>query len=85
VPEPSVHLVSISCGGQASAPCVRSRLSVQAACAERGIGLQVDLGGGQALLARALGEVWVDRRARLVRAPRRDYVGTPEAESRDPR
>lgn len=49
----SIFLATPCYGGMASINYMRSVLDLQAACAERGIGLEVFLGGGDALITRA--------------------------------
>jgi len=55
VPEPrlSIYLATNCYGGQASAAYMQSLLALRAACAARGVGLHVELGGGEALIGRA--------------------------------
>lgn len=50
---PSIFLATPCYGGLAHIHFMRSVLELQAACAERGIGLHVELGGGDALITRA--------------------------------
>lgn len=52
-PAASIFLATPCYGGMASINYMRSVLDLQAACAERGVGLQVELGGGDALITRA--------------------------------
>lgn len=51
----SIYLATPCYGGMASIVYMRSVLDLQAACAERGVGLEVYLGGGDALITRARG------------------------------
>lgn len=51
----SIFLATPCYGGMASINYMRSVLDLQAACAERGVGLEVFLGGGDALITRARG------------------------------
>lgn len=51
----SIFLATPCYGGMASINYMRSVLDLQAACAERGVGLEVYLGGGDALITRARG------------------------------
>lgn len=50
---PSLYVAGACYGGLASAGLLRSLLSLRAACARQGIALQLDLGGGEALITRA--------------------------------
>ena len=53
------HFVATPCyGGQLSATYMRSLLALADACAERGIQLDVEMGGGEALIARWRGAVF---------------------------
>lgn len=54
-PARSIFLATPCYGGMASINYMRSVLDLQAACAERGVGLEVYLGGGDALITRARG------------------------------
>lgn len=54
-PAASIFLATPCYGGMASINYMRSVLDLQAACAERGVGLEVFLGGGDALITRARG------------------------------
>ncbi len=54
-PDRSIFLATPCYGGMASINYMRSVLDLQAACAERGVGLEVFLGGGDALITRARG------------------------------
>ena len=49
----SIYLATNCYGGQASAAYMQSLLALRAACAARGVGLHVELGGGEALIGRA--------------------------------
>ncbi len=49
----SLYLATNCYGGQASAAYMQSVLALRAACAARGVGLHVELGGGEALIGRA--------------------------------
>jgi hypothetical protein len=49
----SLYLASPCYGGLAHARYARALLALRAACAQRGIALQLDLGGGEALISRA--------------------------------
>jgi len=49
---PSIFLATPCYGGLAHASYTRSLLALRPACAARGIGLHVELGGGEALVAR---------------------------------
>ena len=49
----NIHLATPCYGGMASIRYMRSVLDLQAACLERGVGLTVDLTGGDALITRA--------------------------------
>ena len=51
--EPSLHLASPCYGGVAQARYLRSLVALRVACAARNIALQLDLGGGEALVSRA--------------------------------
>src|SRR5258707_109413 len=51
-PEPFLYLASPCYGGLAKVGYMRSVLALRAACAARGVALQLDLGGGEALLSR---------------------------------
>ncbi|MDB5476482.1 MAG: uncharacterized protein JWP49_1993 [Phenylobacterium sp.] len=51
--EPFLYLASPCHGGLVQAACMRSVLALRAACAEAGVALQLDLGGGEALISRA--------------------------------
>lgn len=53
----SIFLATPCYGGQAHIQYIRSLLELQAACAARGVGLQVELGGGDALIPRARGQM----------------------------
>jgi hypothetical protein len=50
---PSIFLATPCYGGLAHALYMRSLLALRPACAERRVGLQVELGGGEALIGRA--------------------------------
>jgi hypothetical protein len=50
---PSLYVATPCYGGGAQAIYLRSLLALEAACAERGPELQVELGGGEALISRA--------------------------------
>lgn len=52
-PSPSLFLATPCYGGLAHALYMRSLLALRPACAARRIGLQVELGGGEALIGRA--------------------------------
>jgi hypothetical protein len=52
---PAIFLATPCYGGLAHIHYMRSVLELQAACAARGVGLQVELGGGDALITRARG------------------------------
>lgn len=54
-PARSIFLATPCYGGMASINYMRAVLDLQAACAERGVGLEVFLGGGDALITRARG------------------------------
>ncbi|MDB5498766.1 MAG: hypothetical protein JWP28_2797, partial [Phenylobacterium sp.] len=49
---PSIYLATPCYGGQAHAIYMSSLLALRPACAARGVGLQVDLSGGEALIGR---------------------------------
>jgi hypothetical protein len=49
----SIYLATNCHGGQAHAGYMQSLLALRPACAVRGVGLQIDLGGGEALIGRA--------------------------------
>jgi hypothetical protein len=51
--EPSLYLATPCFGGVAQARYMRSLLALRIACAARNIPLQLDLGGGEALVSRA--------------------------------
>jgi hypothetical protein len=51
--EPSLHVATICYGGQAGVGYMRSALALEAACADRGLPLRLELGGGEALIGRA--------------------------------
>lgn len=50
---PSIYLATPCYGGQAYIGFVQGLLDLQAACAARGVGLSINLGGGDALITRA--------------------------------
>jgi hypothetical protein len=52
MPTPSLYLASPCYGGVAQARFMRSLIALRAACAQRGVPLQLDLGGGEALASR---------------------------------
>jgi hypothetical protein len=51
--EPFLYLASPCYGGLATAAYMRSVLALSAACAKADVALQLDLGGGEALISRA--------------------------------
>lgn len=51
--EPLLDLASPCYGGLAQVSYMRSVLALRTACAARGVALQLDLGGGEALISRA--------------------------------
>jgi len=51
--QPFIYLASCCYGGLAHARFMRSVLALRAECARRDIALQLDLGGGEALISRA--------------------------------
>jgi hypothetical protein len=51
--QPFVYLAAPCYGGQVTIQFMKSVLDLQAACRERGIGLEIDLMGGDALITRA--------------------------------
>lgn len=51
--QPFIYLASCCYGGVAHARFMRSVLALRAECARRDIALQLDLGGGEALISRA--------------------------------
>lgn len=52
-PAPFIYLAAPAYGGQVTIHFMRSVMTLEAACRERGIGLYVDLMGGDALITRA--------------------------------
>lgn len=50
---PTLFIATPCYGGMAHAAFARGLLALNTACAERGVGLQIDLGGGDALVSRA--------------------------------
>lgn len=51
--EPSIYLATPAYGGLANIQFFQSLLDLQPACAERAVGLQIELNGGDALITRA--------------------------------
>ena len=51
-PNPSIYLAAQCYGGLAHADFMTAVLALRSACAQRSISLQVDLGGGEALIGR---------------------------------
>jgi len=51
--EPSIYLATPCYGGLAHALYARSLLALRGACAQQGVAVEVDLGGGDALIGRA--------------------------------